>query len=71
MSEQGALELLARYRKALESLVPMGSEFVNEPENCARFVSRRLRTSVKIAIERNEWRARAEAAEGALAEMNA
>jgi hypothetical protein len=29
---------LQRYKAALEGLTPGGSEFVNDPENCARYV---------------------------------
>jgi hypothetical protein len=30
--------LLWRYKQALEGLTPSGSEFVNDPENCALYV---------------------------------
>jgi hypothetical protein len=33
-----AIELLWRYKRALEGLTPGGSEFVNDPEFCAAYV---------------------------------
>lgn len=38
MTIEKALRLLDRYKSALEGLTPGGSEFVNDPEKCARWV---------------------------------
>jgi hypothetical protein len=35
---EAQMDLLRRYKAALEGLTPGGSEFVNDPENCARYV---------------------------------
>ena len=54
-------------QRLLESLTPGGSEFYDSPNNCAEWATRRMNEVAKIAKERNELRARAEAAEAALA----
>lgn len=36
------LTLLLRYKRELENLTPGGSEFVNDPEYCARYVKNRI-----------------------------
>ena len=43
----------SRAMRALESLTPNGSEFVNDPERCVEFVRDRLAFLVQIAKERN------------------
>ncbi len=42
--------------RALESLTPNGSEFVNDPEACAAFVKDRLDFVIKLAKESNALR---------------
>jgi hypothetical protein len=41
MTEEQAIELLWRYKRALEGLTPGGSEFVNDPEYCAQWIRER------------------------------
>jgi hypothetical protein len=42
--------------RALESLTPNGSEFVNDPDRCVAFVRERLDFNIQLAKERNAWR---------------
>jgi len=42
--------------RALESLTPNGSEFVNDPETCVAFVRARLAFTIELAKERNQLR---------------
>jgi len=65
-----ALELLAdrsRFRSAIVSLTPGGSEFYDNPERCAEWVQERLSTTGKIAAERNELRKERDALSAELA----
>lgn len=41
MTKEQIVDLLWRYKRALEGLTPGGSEFVNDPEYCAQFVRNR------------------------------
>ncbi len=41
MTQEQAIELLWRYKRALEGLTPGGSEFVNDPETCADHIRKR------------------------------
>src|ERR1035441_4552619 len=43
-----------RAMRALESLTPSGSEFVNDPEACVAFVRDRMDSIIKVAKERNK-----------------
>lgn len=43
----------SRAMRALESLTPSGSEFVNDPEACVAFVRDRLAFAIQLAKERN------------------
>ena len=43
-----------RAMRALESLTPNGSEFVNDPEACVAFVRDRMDSIIKVAKERNK-----------------
>src|ERR1700721_1554837 len=42
--------------RALESLTPSGSEFVNDPKRCAEFAKDQMRTVVKFAGEAKQLR---------------
>ena len=42
------LELFDRYKKALESLTPGGSEYVDDPKRCAETIRERFNGPVKI-----------------------
>lgn len=46
----------SRAMRALESLTPNGSEFVNDPERCMAFVRDRLAFTIQLAKERNRMR---------------
>lgn len=48
------LELLTRYKKALESLTPGGSEFSNDPERCAADIRERTNYPKQIIELRAE-----------------
>ena len=49
-------ERIGKYKAALESLVPMGSEFMDNPEACRAFAAQRLASAGQLAKERNEMR---------------
>ena len=51
LTPEKVVDLLWRYKKALEGLTPGGSEFVNDPENCAQF-ARNCRTHQHETIVR-------------------
>lgn len=53
MTNEQAIELLWRYKRALEGLTPGGSEFVNDPEYCAQYV-RNQRTHQHETIIRQQ-----------------
>lgn len=54
MTEGRHEPILDRYRKALETLTPGGSEFYGEPERCAEFVRDRLSFTVQQQKRINE-----------------
>lgn len=49
-----------RAMRALESLTPSGSEFVNDPEACVEFVRHKLQYMIQLAKERNQARGEVE-----------
>lgn len=53
ITEEQAIELLWRYKMALEGLAPGGSEFVNDPEHCAKWL-RESRASQHATIIRQQ-----------------
>ena len=60
---QTGLSLVAdrsRFRSAILSLTPGGSEFHDSPERCAEWARERMASAAKLAKERNELRAEVE-----------
>jgi hypothetical protein len=71
---QTGLSLVAdrsRFRSAILSLTPGGSEFYDEPERCVEWARERMANAAKLAKERNELRAEVERLTGELAAANA
>lgn len=58
LGPEQAVELLRRYKRALEGLTPGGSEFVNDPEYCAEWI-RKSRASQHDTIVRQQLKIKA------------